>query len=842
MAFAGGSGLNVLVVVNQSSSNSVALGNYYCEQRSVPPENLLRINWGGNNINWTLDDFDTVLRLPLESAISSRQLSNQIDYVVLCMDIPYRVTSTATGVPNNNNATTSTLFYGFKNNPVDPYAQCSLAEGSTNLYAGSEGIFRQNPPISANSNAWLTFLLTDTNLAKAKELVDRGVASDETFPLEKVYLTKSTDSARNVRYLEADNAIMDAVLDGDTEVVLTNASNLSGLGPMSGAQTGLLSVNIGNPPVSPGAMMDNLTSFGGFLFEAAGHTTALDFIHAGATASYGTIIEPCGYPDKFPSAQNYFYQARGFSIAESYYQSLTNPYQGVLVGEPLAAPFAVFPSGDWVGLPENALLIGVTNLALQLTAASPTRPVQEVQLFLDGKYLYSVSNLPPRTLNNLQVVLNGIGTTYVVPPNATIASVANGLANQLNSFSYSNQTKVMAMAHGDRVELQSLDLLIPGNGVTVSATASKGSATLLATQLRVSQSNFINTPARGYREHYVWGQVVVGDYLRMLVMRTNGNATLVAVTNNSVTGNLLLDMQNLAQSLVSAINSNPNLSGPDGVVAEDLQIFPYYGDALALFRVRARAVGWRESQVQSQFTGTFNFFPATVGSFTDNLNDLRPRNHLYVTAGFTNWNLTVPFNTASNADGYHELTAVAYEGSHVRTQKRISRNVRIQNNTWSATLTTLVGGTNTAIEAKLRFSVSASTNNISRIELFSTGGLLGSVAGVNSATIVVNANYLGVGLHPFYAIVTRSGGQQYRTATQWLRVIADQPDFRISVLDAAPTLSWPALAGRAYQVLSATNPDGSFDPRASVVPTNSLGIWSETDGTSLKRFYRVRTP
>ena len=47
--FAGGSGLNVVVVVNQNSTNSVQLGNYYCEKRCVPPQNLLRINWTGGN-------------------------------------------------------------------------------------------------------------------------------------------------------------------------------------------------------------------------------------------------------------------------------------------------------------------------------------------------------------------------------------------------------------------------------------------------------------------------------------------------------------------------------------------------------------------------------------------------------------------------------------------------------------------------------------------------------------------------------------------------------------------------------------------------------------------------
>ncbi len=55
--FAGGSGLNVVVVVNQNSTNSVQLGNYYCEKRGVPPQNVLRItNWTGGNVEWTTSD------------------------------------------------------------------------------------------------------------------------------------------------------------------------------------------------------------------------------------------------------------------------------------------------------------------------------------------------------------------------------------------------------------------------------------------------------------------------------------------------------------------------------------------------------------------------------------------------------------------------------------------------------------------------------------------------------------------------------------------------------------------------------------------------------------------
>ena len=70
---AGGSGLNVAVVVNQNSTNSVQLGNYYAERRQIPPQNYLRINWSGGNTEWVDTDFSTYLYNPLVSMLASRQ-------------------------------------------------------------------------------------------------------------------------------------------------------------------------------------------------------------------------------------------------------------------------------------------------------------------------------------------------------------------------------------------------------------------------------------------------------------------------------------------------------------------------------------------------------------------------------------------------------------------------------------------------------------------------------------------------------------------------------------------------------------------------------------------------
>ena len=178
------------MVVNQNSTNSVQLGNYYCEKRQVPPQNLLRASWAGGNIAWQKSDFQSVILNPLLAMLSARQLTNQIDYVLLCMDFPYRVNGarpTAPTAPPRRSSTAS--------RPDDPpgpgiAGSCSLPNASSNSYAGSECLFRSIAPGTSRTN-FLAVMLTASNLAQAKLVIDRAVASDSTFPTQTVYLAKS---------------------------------------------------------------------------------------------------------------------------------------------------------------------------------------------------------------------------------------------------------------------------------------------------------------------------------------------------------------------------------------------------------------------------------------------------------------------------------------------------------------------------------------------------------------------------------------------------------------------------------------------------------------------------
>ena len=184
--WAGGSGLNVIVVVNQNSTNSVQLGNDYCEQRGVPPQNLLRMTgWTGGATRWSRSDFEAYLRDPLLAMLNSHGLTNQADYVLLSMDIPYTV-----GDGGSYDSTTSTLFYGFKPYGLPPLpclpGGCSLPDASSNSYVFSEMPFREAPPDTASTNSFLAMMLTASNLASAEFTLSRGVASDGTFPTQAV--------------------------------------------------------------------------------------------------------------------------------------------------------------------------------------------------------------------------------------------------------------------------------------------------------------------------------------------------------------------------------------------------------------------------------------------------------------------------------------------------------------------------------------------------------------------------------------------------------------------------------------------------------------------------------
>lgn len=828
--WAGGSGFNVIVVINQNSTNSIQLANAYCEQRCVPPQNVLRINhsWSGGSASCALDEFQNYLLTPLLNLIQANHLTNQIQYVLLSMDIPYEV-----GWSNGVNSTTSTLFYGFKPDtasPVPGYPSCSLPDNSFNSYVFSELPFADAAPVTAETNSFLAVMLTDTNLATAETTLARGVASDGTLPTPTVYLAKTDDTARNVRFYEFDDAIFETRVHGDYSMIRTNTDSTSFVNAL-GLETGLANYDLATNEFVPGAIGDTLTSYAGDLFSVGGQTTALAFLEAGAAGSYGTVIEPCNYPQKFPDPLDYFYQSRGFSLAESYYQSVENPYQGIMVGEPLSAPFARRGAGVWQQPAAGAVVSGQTNLQFQFTAASPNLPMDQVDLFIDGTWLQTITNIPPTPGDIISVTLNNVSNSYTIPAQSTRASIAADLVSLLNAST--NETQVAATAWGDRIELQSLNSAVPGNSMTLAT--SSGAASFLGP----SRTTFLDSIAVGYHYLLLSNNPAVGDWLQLAVVKTNGNNVTIAVTNtaNGATIGQLL------QTLLDYVNSNPALQASDGIYGADFDDYSPDGLAAADCNLYAQSGGWAAAGIQVTLNASSDLMvlPPGPSLLQDNLSDLEARNHIYVASGSLSLPLNWTLDTTQLQDGCHELTAVAYEGTSVRTQTRLTQSIRIQNTGLVASLDTLVGGSNTDLAATLQFSVVVNTNNVDTINLYSTGGIVGSATNQAVASFAVPGPGLGLGLHPFYAIVTDTLGHQYRTATTWIRLIGPEPPLSVAAAYPPLTLVWPATAGRQYQVLAATNLLGPYTTSALVTFSNTAGIWVDTNASGGVHFYRLKT-
>lgn len=766
---AGGSGLNVAVVVNPSSADSIELGNYYCERRQVPAENVIRMAWSGGNTTWTRSEFQTLLLDPLLAALSQRQLTNQIRYVVLSMDIPFAVSENG-----RVNSTTSTLFYGFKDS----------TKSNENSYARSETIWGDVLPSTAPGYSFLATMITAGSLPQAKALVDQGVNSDATFPTQQVILAKSSDSARNIRYPLFDNAIFQARLAGFGGLQRLDTDVVSGRSNLLGFQTGLANFSISPNTFVPGAIADSVTSYAGVIFGPNSQTTLLAFIHAGAAGSYGTVTEPGAVVSKFPDPLVYFYQARGFSLAECYYQALDFPYQGLVVGEPLAAPCQHPATGVWVGVSSNAVLTGTVQLGVQFTAADRERPLQQVDLFLDGRYLQTLTNLAPAAGNQLKLNFVGATVDYTVPANATLASVASGLAASINATAASGSAHITATAKGDRIEVRSLSgnrlrpprmLAIAGSppsGPPAQANPASlagstiGTAGVLSTAITAVREVSLESTALGQRACIVAGSPQVGSWMQLSVTKTNGTAVMVNVTNQSSTATLL----SFAGELASQVNAAAGLQGADGLRMGDLKSA---ASTVVTFNLQPRAAGYTAAGLRFSLTASAGLtVTVSANDLRENVSDLLPRNHLYVRAGLTNLQVTFPLDTARLEDGWHELTAVAYEGSHVRTQTRVILPVRVQNTSLSATLT-LPGFPDPApVDATYPVEVTASQGGVTSIRLFSTGGELGAVSGQSSASFTLNGVLLGCGRHPVWAVVQTAAGARYRTETQWIRLVA----------------------------------------------------------------------
>jgi len=139
----------------------------------------------------------------------------------------------------------------------------------------------------------------------------------------------------------------------------------------------------------PGAIGDNFTSYGGW-WEKAGQTQLTEFLDAGAAGASGTVYEPYAIAAKFPTARWHVHYARGCTLAESFYQSVSGPFQLLIVGDPMCCPFGNFPKFTVEGLKPEAIVD--QDFELQILAADDGPAVRSYGMFYDGVFLTTIKH------------------------------------------------------------------------------------------------------------------------------------------------------------------------------------------------------------------------------------------------------------------------------------------------------------------------------------------------------------------------------------------------------------------------------------------------------------------
>jgi uncharacterized protein (TIGR03790 family) len=304
----------VAVIVNDEEANSVAIASYYRQARNIPEENVVHVRIPNSPRKLKVEEFNA-LRQQIES-----HLGPEIQAILLIWTAPYAVEC---------NSITAALTLGFD------AAQCknTCAPGKPSPYFDS----RSRRPYT-DLGIRISMLLPTDSIERAKLLINRGVTSSFRLQPASAYFLITADKQRNSRAKFFPPSGKFPRLQFQIKTLREN--EISEQNDIMIYQTGLVSVpKLNTLEFLPGALADHLTSTGGDLLGSS-QMSSLRWLDAGATASYGTVSEPCNFWQKFPHPQVLLrHYLAGETAIEAYWKSVAWPTQGVVIGEPLAAPY-----------------------------------------------------------------------------------------------------------------------------------------------------------------------------------------------------------------------------------------------------------------------------------------------------------------------------------------------------------------------------------------------------------------------------------------------------------------------------------------------------------------------
>ena len=306
----------VAVIVNKQDADSRLIAEYYRTKRGIPKQNIIEISFPAGKDSVSEKFFKNVYKQV------KKQTPDTVQYYALAWSKPYKVACMSM---------TSAFAFGFDR------AYCAKGCNTTR----ESEFYNSDSSLPGDElNIRPAMMLAGSSLQQVYNLIDRGVESDYSNPQATAYLMNTTDKKRNVRSRRYE--IIKELLSENINIEQIDGDVLENKNDVMFYFTGRAKVKaVDSNKYLPGAIADHLTSTGGKLFSSK-QMSILRWLDAGATASYGTVVEPCAFTQKFPNPgiviERY---TNGESLIEAYWKSVAWPGQGLFVGELMASPYAV---------------------------------------------------------------------------------------------------------------------------------------------------------------------------------------------------------------------------------------------------------------------------------------------------------------------------------------------------------------------------------------------------------------------------------------------------------------------------------------------------------------------
>jgi uncharacterized protein (TIGR03790 family) len=419
-AIAGGGPENVLLLVNANSDDSKTIANHYIAWRKIPPNNVLYLDVKGDlEERGTGRYFHDSILTPTLRTMDQRQIGSQIDYIVYSSDFPWRI-ELASAMPDQNfpsgfdgHASITGITYlaplmagrnpaivmpninWYVPGPIAPNQWvCQKLESVRSRAFRSRYLWDPNGKRTNDPKVGQRYLLSTmlgvtrgrgNTVAEVLSYLKRAVSADGKRPNGTIYFMTNGDVRSKVRD-KCYPAIAAEINRQGVKASVVHGRIPSQAKDVLGLMTGTDSFDwpaAGNV-ILPGAICEHLTSSGGMLASHGGQTPLSVLLRAGAAGASGTVFEPRAVQAKFPLPSLQLHYARGCSLAESFYQSVSGPYQLLIVGDPLCQPWATFPRISVEGIDASKELSGTIEITPSGSAAAG-RVVAAFELFVDGR-------------------------------------------------------------------------------------------------------------------------------------------------------------------------------------------------------------------------------------------------------------------------------------------------------------------------------------------------------------------------------------------------------------------------------------------------------------------------